>query len=300
MARFNSSILGPIQTVNSTTATGIFTLNNILAQMPFNWPMYIGSWTDPDLAIASYDSVSYTITEVSNLHGIAFKPDGTKLFIVANQNDKVYEYSLSTAWDLSTVTFTTDFSTATQEAAPCAFFFRPDGTKMYVFGQSQEDVFQYALSTAWDLSTASYESKKVAITQADNGTGLYFKSDGTSLYACCKTNDRVYQYDMTTAWDVSTASYASKSISVASQETNPEEIFFNPSGDRMYLVGTTSDSVHQYSLSTAWDLSTASYDSISFSHSSQADNVRGITFRTDGSKMYLIDLVNDKIFQYST
>ena len=257
------------------------------------------AWTNPDIANASYDSVSYLVTQDSNLHGLAFKPDGTKLFIVANTNDKVYEYGLSTAWDLSTVTFTTDFSTATQETAPCAVFFKPDGTKMYVFGQTQEDVFQYALSTAWDLSTASYESKSVAIAQASNGTGLYFKSDGTSLYACCKSTDRVYQYDMTTAWDVSTASYTSKSLIVSSQEANPEEIFFNPDGDRMYLVGTSSDRVHQYSLSTAWDLSTASYDSISFLHSSQAGSVRGITFKEDGSKMYLIDLTNDTIFQYS-
>ena len=257
------------------------------------------AWTNPDIANASYDSVSYLVTQDSNLHGLAFKPDGTKLFIVANTNDKVYEYGLSTAWDLSTVTFTTDFSTATQETAPCAVFFKPDGTKMYVFGQTQEDVFQYALSTAWDLSTASYESKSVAIAQASNGTGLYFKSDGTSLYACCKSTDRVYQYDMTTAWDVSTASYTSKSLIVSSQEANPEEIFFNPDGDRMYLAGTSSDRVHQYSLSTAWDLSTASYDSISFLHSSQAGSVRGITFKEDGSKMYLIDLTNDTIFQYS-
>jgi hypothetical protein len=37
----------------------------------------------------------------------------------------------------------------------------------------------------------------------------------------------------------------------------------------MYIVGNTS-SVYQYTLSTAFDVSTASYDSVSFSVSSEA------------------------------
>ena len=34
--------------------------------------------------------------------------------------------------------------------------FNPSGTKMYVAGQDSDYVYQWNLSTAWDLSTASY------------------------------------------------------------------------------------------------------------------------------------------------
>ena len=37
----------------------------------------------------------------------------------------------------------------------------------------------------------------------------------------------------------------------------------------MYVVGSSLDTVYQYALSTAWDVSTASYDSVSLSVSSQ-------------------------------
>jgi DNA-binding beta-propeller fold protein YncE len=58
----------------------------------------------------------------------------------------------------------------------------------------------------------------------------------------------VYQYTLNTAWDVSTASYASKSFSVAGQETNPKSVFFNPDGTKMYIVGATNDTIYQYTL----------------------------------------------------
>ena len=255
-----------------------------------------------DIANASYDSVSFSFVTEGDPHALQFKPDGTKLYIVGTVGDAVDEYDLSTAWDITTASYNSvTFSVSSQESAPCGMFFKPDGTKMYIYGQFYEYVFQYALSTAWDLSTASYESKSLnTSSQASNGTGVFFKSDGTSLYVCCKSTDAVYQYDMTTAWDVSTGSYSNNSLSVSSQESNPEDIYFKPDGTKMYLVGTTSDKVHQYSLSTAWDLSTASYDNIYFSNANEAGNVRGITFKSDGTKMYLIDLINDTIYQYST
>ena len=31
-----------------------------------------------------------------------------------------------------------------------------DGTTMYMLGYSNDKIFEYSLSTAWDLSTASY------------------------------------------------------------------------------------------------------------------------------------------------
>ena len=58
--------------------------------------------------------------------------------------------------------------------------------------------------------------------------------------------------------------------------------------------------VYQYSLSTAWDISTASYDSISFSVSSESTQPVSVRFKSDGSKMYVLDVSNNSVFQYST
>ena len=48
--------------------------------------------------------------------------------------------------------------------------------------------------------------------------------------------------------DASTASYDSVSFDVGSQESSPRGVTFKPDGTKMYLIGFSSDSVHQYSL----------------------------------------------------
>jgi len=65
------------------------------------------------------------------------------------------------------------------------------------------------------------------------------------------------------------------------------------------MVGINTYSVHQYSLSTGFDLSTASYDSVSFSVQSQDTSPLGIAFNTTGTKMYMVGYNPLTIFQYS-
>ena len=59
-------------------------------------------------------------------------------------------------------------------------------------------------------------------------------------------------------FDVSTASYV-QNFSVSAQETGPSGITFNNDGTKMFIVGYSGDDVNEYSLSTAFDVSTATY-----------------------------------------
>ena len=128
--------------------------------------------------------------------------------------------------------------------------------------------------------------------------GFRIGSNGTKIYSLSSQNDSVHQSTMTTAWDISTASYDSVSFSVASQELTPVSIDFKSDGTEFYVVGVASDTVYQYSLSTAWDLSSASYSSKSFSISSQELNPYALRFSSDGTKMYVLGLSNQRIFEY--
>jgi len=260
------------------------------------------AWTNPDLATASYDSVSFSFaTQETSSQEIFFKDDGTKVYVIGVTNDTIYQYSLSTAWDLSTASYdSVSFGTATQENTPTGLFFKPDGSKFYLLGFFAKTVFQYSMSTAWDVSTASYDSVSFSVNAEEtNPRDVCFKPDGTKMYITGIAGDEINEYSLSTAWDVSTASYAAN-FSVASQEVNPNSLSFNPDGDKFWIVGSTSDSVFQYSLSTAWDISTASYDSISFSVSSESASSASIRFKSDGSKMYILNNSDDSAYQYST
>jgi hypothetical protein len=283
-------------TVGSTTVTAVYVGSTKIWEAG-------SSWTDPDLANASYDSVSFSVASQDGVPvGITFKPDGTSMFITGNGNDNVYQYTLSTAWDMSTASYASkSFSVATQETAVSGSAFKPDGTILYVCGSGTDSVFQYTLSTAWDVSTASYASKSFSFSTQDTVvTGVGFNDDGTKMYMSGSNNDTIFQYTLSTAWDVSTASYASKSFSVASLDGNPRQLNFSPTGDKLWFTGLNTDYVYELDLSTNFDISTASYNSISYSVTSQASSPTATFFKSDGSKMYVVGVTNDTVYQYST
>ncbi|OHA50507.1 MAG: hypothetical protein A3A97_01320 [Candidatus Terrybacteria bacterium RIFCSPLOWO2_01_FULL_40_23] len=234
-------------------------------------------------------------------NGFAFKTDGTKMYVVGETNDTVYQYSVSTAWDISFISYdSVSFSVAGQDSIPHDLAFKSDGTKMYIVGVGTDAVYQYSLSTAWDISTASYDSISFSVSAQDNNpTGFAFKTDGTKMYVVGTTSDTVYQYSLSTAWDLSSASYSSISFSVSGQEATSHGLVFKTDGTKMYVVGATNDTVYQYSLSTPWDISSASYDSISFSVAGQETIPTGLVLKTDGTKMYVVGTTNDTVYQYS-
>ena len=256
-----------------------------------------------DLGNASYDSVSFSIAaQDANPVSAFFNNNGTKLYMLGGTYDSAFQYSLSTAYNVNTASYdNVSFSFASQDTNPQSALFNNDGTKLYMVGTTNDSVFQYSLSTAFDLSTASYDSVSFSVAAQDaNPYGITFNNDGTKLYMVGISSDYVYQYALSTAFDISTSSYTSVSFSVASQDTVPSDVFFNNGGTKMYVFGSTNDSVHQYSLSTAFDLSTTSYDSVSFSVSSQDTNPKNALFNNDGTKLYMLGATNDSVFQYST
>jgi DNA-binding beta-propeller fold protein YncE len=203
---------------------------------------------------------------------------------------------IENAWVISDSSFVQSFSVSAQETSPEAVFFKPDGTKMYVMGTSGDDVNEYDLSTAWDVSTASFVQSFSVGGQEGTPNGLFFKPDGTKMYVVGQSGDDVNEYDLSTAWDVSTASFV-QSFSVSTEETAPEDIFFKPDGTKMYIVGNVGQDVGQYDLSTAWDVSTASFiDRIGVQ--SQDTDPTSVSFKPDGTKMYVLGIVNDSVYEY--
>ena len=202
----------------------------------------------------------------------------------------------SGAWDVSTASYSQNFSVASQEPSPQGIFFKPDGTKMYVVGYLADAVNEYDLSTAWDITSASYLQNFSVSAQDTFSQGIFFKPDGLKMYVVGQTGQDVNEYDLSTAWDVTSASY-SQNFSVASQETVPQGIFFKPDGLKMYVIGYTGDDVNEYDLSTAWDVTSASYLQ-NFSVSAQEATPQGIFFKPDGLKMYVVGASGADVNEY--
>jgi sugar lactone lactonase YvrE len=238
-----------------------------------------------DITTASYLQVA-SIPQTGNPTGVVFKPDGLTMFISANGQNAVYQYTLTTAWDVSTASYASKYHNVTQGTSVHGLGFKTDGTVMYVATDSNSRIHQYTLSTAWDVSTASYANKYY--TGPADIRDFAFKSDGTKLF--WQNYSITYEIDLSTAWDVSTASYNSVSFDVATAigTSNHNGLFVKADGTKMFTVSSNSpDSVYEFTLSTAWDLSTASYNSVSFSVSSQETSPSLVFFKPDGGKMYV-------------
>ena len=249
-----------------------------------------------DLSKGNYHKISSPI-DYSNLN-ITFTniPSGSsKWFLELNTE-------LGTrSWDISTATYDNiSFSVSGQDTNPYGITFKPDGTKMYMVGLTNDRVYQYTLSTPWVVSSATYDTVSFLVSGQDtNPYGITFKPDGTKMYMVGNTNDRVYQYTLSTPWDLSTATYDSVSFLVSGQEPDPYQVAFKPDGTKMYVLGSTNNRIYQYTLSIPWDISTASYDDINFSTASQDIQPYGLDFKSDGTKMYIMGLNSDRVYQYS-
>ena len=260
------------------------------------------STVDPawDLANAVYQGSPinwFVLGQTTQQQGVFFKPDGLKMYVIATAIDAVYEYNLSIAWEVSTASFLQSKSVSGEETAPTGVFFKPDGLKMYVVGSNGDEVNEYDLSTAWDISTAVWLQIFILASQDNVPEGIFFKPDGLKMYVIGNINNRVFEYDLSTAWDISTASYLQgKSIGV--QDTDPKGVFFKPDGLKMYVLGNQNDRVYEYNLSTAWDVTTASFLQ-NFSVASQTASPTGVFFKPDGLKMYVVAASNvPTVFQY--
>ena len=101
--------------------------------------------------------------------------------------------------------------------------------------------------------------------------------------------DDVNEYTLSTGFDVSTASFVD-SFSVSSQEDNPSDLAFNSDGTKMFVVGITGDDINEYTLSTGFDVSTASYDS-NFSVASQDIEPTGLSSVPMARKCLLLEIL---------
>jgi sugar lactone lactonase YvrE len=234
---------------------------------------------------------------LGQLSGIFFKSDGLKLYVADPTSDDIFEYNLSTAWDTSTLTYVQALDISAKETSITGLFFKSDGTKLYIVGTVSDSVHEYDLSTAWDISTSVFLQTFSISAQENVAYALFFKPDGTKMYIVGTQGDDVNEYDLSTAWDISTSVYL-QNFSVFGESLSANALFFKPDGTEMYLTDASTELVLQYTLSTAWDISTASYTT-GLSVFDFISVGRGIFFKPDGSRLFASNLGSAKLHTFN-
>jgi hypothetical protein len=171
-------------------------------------------------------------------------------------------------------------------------FLSNTGHRAYSIGDTTDRVREYALSTNYQINTASHDTNaNVSVSAQDTlPTGLFFNPDGTRMFIVGTSSDRAWQYELSTPWQVNTATHtAGANVSVASQDATPQSVFFNNVGSKMYITGTTTGKVYEYDLSTNWQVNTATHTSTANLTPATilSSTLKAGRFSSNGHKLYL-------------
>lgn len=254
-----------------------------------------------DISSAVYEYALNVNSYETGIADVAIKPDGTKIYCLGSGGDEVNEFDLSTAWDLSTATHSQAFSVSAQDTIPSGLTFKGDGTKMYVAGSGNDNVYQYDLSTAWDVSSASYVQAFSFAGQTASANAINFKSDGTKMFL--SYSDDIWEYTLSSAWDISTASYSTNKLNYTRPISEFGYAFIKDDGTRIFWADSNKTCVFQTEFSTAWDVTSLQVQARPTTEffstvASGSTFPNGLYFKPDGTKMYVMDTVGDTVYEF--
>ena len=191
----------------------------------------ITRWTMPghpyDPSNGTIDGTTYNPTLFLNPDGVMFNPAGTKIiFFEVSGDPSIKQYDLNTAWDQGSIASTTPSATISNDPFYVQWdrgIFADNGSKFYAMQSNQGGkIVEFTCSTPGDLATASAVGSSNELlwnTAQGNGEarGIAMNSAGTKLYVgfdlTGDANEQIFQYDLSTPFDLSTATYNNKVLS---------------------------------------------------------------------------------------
>ena len=234
-----------------------------------NWEIGKGRFSIDYDTGTSFDPISQTTTYGGQ--GLAISTDGTKMYVVDRTD--TYQYSLSTAYDLTTATY--DNKTLAEGLYNGGnIFFKPDGTKVFYFAQgTMVNFVAYDLSTAWDITTAGSSISQGGTSSTSHFiTGGTWNGDGTKLFVSHYSGQnpsvptKIAQFNAATAYDHTSTSIGSPGDEDASVEiegnfsqigTGVFAIQWDSNGSELYV--SDNNKVHVLTTSS-YDISNLVYD----------------------------------------
>ena len=271
---------------------------------------------------------STELRESRHATGITFNPEGTKMYILSSQSrgnninnssyDKLIEYDLSSPFSLVDAEAS---SAATEEGIrgdcgganslmnPTDLHWNEDGTILFITegtNNGEPNVCQVDINTAYDITALAERSDSgfnmddgSATDVSANGTsaqGIDFSNDGLKLFIVGKNDDKVFEFSLSTKFNLTGAAYTGNFFDTSSAVSEPAAMRFSKDGKQLFINDATDDKIVQWSLSSAFDLTSTITLRGSFSiradYQSVASNsntaiLEGLEFNNDGSKFFI-------------
>ena len=185
-----------------------------------------------------------------------------------------------------------------------------NGGRTFFVLDTAGDIGKFNLSTPYDISTMSYETR---VQFGDTIDSMHFSRDGKKLFTLSSSTDDpvVTTYSLPAPFDISSTTQIhqvdldTKGIIVsATGHDQGFDIEFNPNGSAMFIMMANTNTannnfVYQFSLGINYDVSTAvkvgRWDMNDVFLNRDADELdgqpRGMGFSSDGMKLFVVEIM---------
>ena len=150
-------------------------------------------------------------------------------------------------------------------------------------------IFLFININAFGAVSSLVAQKNWGNTEQRQPTGVLFNPDGTKMYSTGTVQNKIYMYNLTTPFTVTSATYSSKTCNLTGD--NDALMFrFNSDGTAIFVLDTkTTETIDKYSLTTAYDISNCSLVAGSPQDFGGGMEMRSFAFSNDGNKIFIFD-----------
>ena len=268
------------------------------------------AFTDPnhvdDFDISGVETISTSVK---------FSSDGKTMFIIGVNSDTLRQFSLSTAFDLSsspTLVNSLDISSIQDAAQDIEF--NSDGTVLFIIGREvgNRGIDRWDLNTPYDISGITVGDATREDLSGDL-RGFKFSNDGKKLFTITQTSNTVgtvTEYTLTAAYDLDTLSERKTNTltTTFSVEGRRQGINFSSDGYKLFITNSAIDAanpvaarnvIREFSLNTPFNISNATNNGDFQPNYKEKFRLTGLTFNNDGSKMFHTDFTNNDVHEYT-
>ena len=201
-------------------------------------------------ATANFTSGTSAIPYYKNTGTFEFTltPDGRHA--LSFENNQVRLMELDKPFDLRAMSLVNYVTTPSFDSK--SRYLRNDGR--YAYATQASSLYQYEIDPPF-TGTITEENEATGLVNAER---LWFKPDGTRFFLTGPVNtSTISTFDLSTAWDISTASNASKNLVLVGDVTSIGFILSDDGTHLYYGTDLAPDRIFNYVLTTPWDVTSA-------------------------------------------
>lgn len=252
-----------------------------------------------DLSTASY--FANANTQIYTLSSLIQKTYDGNTFIYGTEaaSNRIAQYSMASNGDIRTLSYlrtnTIPFSTSLSFPT---FTFSSNNQYLYTsaHGSNFQPLIRYNYNSSSNVSNYSFDQSSTGrysflpdLTEFQWNTqkGMYITPDGRKLFI--KATTYLYEYSLSTPWEVSTAAYVRKVIPPSSMGIGTL-FYISPNGRRAHTV--SGSTIYYATMATPWDITTfieatASTRAMTAGALGSLSPIRGMRMDSSGSRMII-------------